>query len=200
VEKSGEIALNTSRDEEDNMEKEKINLLFEEYKLLKEESRNYTDSNWRDFQIIITIATVVISLSNLGFGTLQVPAFWSYMVVQLFIYFFLLIQLSRLVYLFTLRIHLSDLENRLNVNNIGELSWESRVVPQQLMKTSSLNLQAQIIMGFVYSLLFISFLVLSVGTISQVDNLALRLIFGGIDFLEVITLGYIGARLLFKKL
>jgi hypothetical protein len=200
VEKSGEIALNTSRDEEDNMEKEKINLLFEEYKLLKEESRNYTDSNWRDFQIIITIATVVISLSNLGFGTLQVPASWSYMVVQLFIYFFLLIQLSRLVYLFTLRIHLSDLENRLNVNNIGELSWESRVVPQQLMKTSSLNLQAQIIMGFVYSLLFISFLVLSVGTISQVDNLALRLIFGGIDFLEVITLGYIGARLLFKKL
>lgn len=182
------------------MEEEKINLLFEEYKLLKEESRSYTDSNWRDFQIVITIAALFVSLGNLGAGMLQVPAFWNFMTVQLFIYFFLLIQLSRLVYLFTLRIHLSDLESRLSINNIGELQWESKVVPQKLMKTSSLNLQAQIVMGCAYAFLFTSFLLLSIVMIDQVSNAILRIVLYCIDLLEVVTLGYIGARLLLKKL
>ena len=182
------------------MEEGKINLLFEEYKLLKEEARNYTDSNWRDFQIIIAIATVVASLSNVALGVLQIPVFWSFMIVQTFVYFFLLIQLSRLVYLLTLRTHLSDLENRLNVNNIGELQWESKIVPQKLMKISSLNLHAQFVLGSVYLLLFVVFLVQSILKIGQVGNLMSQLGVVFMAFLEVATLGYIGGRLFLREL
>lgn len=178
---------------------EKINLWFEEYKMLKEEAKSYTDSNFRDLQILLTVLAVFISFSGLEIGGFQLPLFWNFVIIQLIIYVFLLLQLSRLIYLFILRDHLIVLEIKLNENNIGELEWESVVVPTRLTRVSTLNFQSQLLISLIYVFLFVTSIRLSFIFIDQINNFYQPCYFW-ITGIQIITLLYLFSAFIVRML
>lgn len=128
-----------------------INLMWEEYKLLNEESRAFTNATFRDLHILATLVVAFIALMATSDEHNMLENFWVIAIAQSVFYVFLLIQLSRVVYLFTLRRHLLTLERRLNDNG-GEdrLAWESEIVPTQIASPWSLNAHAKSFIGIIY--------------------------------------------------
>jgi small-conductance mechanosensitive channel len=145
---------------------ESLNYEFEEYKMLKEEARAYTDVNFRNIELLIAFIGALIALlgSSAGYSLLQ--TFWSWAIAQFVVFVFLLVQASRLSYLGVLRQHLAFLEVRLNADNEKHhLRWESEVVPTKVAKISSPNTLSQLLLGVVCILLFLGLMIYSVSLI-----------------------------------
>lgn len=131
------------------------NFSFEEYKLLKEESKIFTNQTFRDFQLFIgLIAIFFASISSKDFN---LPKFASYTFMQLSVFIFIVIQFSRVVYLLIIRQHLFDLEKKLNQTSSSSniLEWESKVVPKKIAPLISYMTINQIAIGVIYFLIFL---------------------------------------------
>lgn len=134
-----------------------INPMWEEYKFLKNEATTYTDVTFRDLQLLVTLVAAFIALMASGKGEEVLQNFWIIAIVQSITYVFLLIQLSRLEYLLTIRRHLFSIEQRLNAqfyNN--KFQWESEVVPTQIAYSGSLNARIRYLIFGMYLLGFLS--------------------------------------------
>jgi hypothetical protein len=172
------------------MEKE-ANYALEEYRMLKSETKSYTDQSFRDFQIFVTILAIFFAVVGAKFANRNesrsnsetyikskpaVPANpkenlntaskaesvlspVSFLITQLALYVFLIIQLMRASYVLKVRKHLVELENTLNdflspENKRLGFSWESDYVPREISRINSLGTQIQIVIILTYGGIF----------------------------------------------
>lgn len=131
------------------------NYNLEEYKLLKDEAKTFTNQTFRDFQLFIGIITIFFALINSKEADL--PKFASYAFMQLAVFIFLVIQFSRIVYLIIVRKHLAQLEDSMNkeFDKNFIFKWESVVVPAQIAPLRSYSSISQIAIGVMYLGIFL---------------------------------------------
>jgi hypothetical protein len=171
-----------------------LNLYFEEYKMLKDEAKLYTDVNFRELQFSLTVVAAFVAVGHaLGDGTVRI---WAFAVLQFVLYLFLLVQASRLAYLLSLRRHLSDLEIELNTGQKTKLQWESEIVPKKLATLSSLNYKTQLLISSAYVM---SFLMLALYSIKEVWQAKLWWLYLALIVVEFLTLGYFADQIVRKR-
>lgn len=131
------------------------NYMLEEYKILKEESKIFTNQTFRDFQLFIGIITIFFALVNSKETSL--PKFANYAFMQVAVFVFMIIQFSRIVYLLIIRKHLSELEHKMNSsydkNHIFQ--WESKIIPTMIAPRFSYSTVNQFVIGLTYFGVFI---------------------------------------------
>src|SRR5438067_6112920 len=143
---------------------DEINLYLEEYKILKEEAKLYTDGNFKELQFIITVVALFVTVVSYSQNNYQGP-FWWLVIVQFIVYLFLLILASRITYILSLRSHLAGLETKLKGKDNSKLQWESILVSDTLPKYLSLNYLIQLMIAIAY---IISFVILALNSLIKV--------------------------------
>jgi hypothetical protein len=176
---------------------DKVNYPFEEYKMLKEESRTYTDVNFRDLQVLITLIAAFLVLISSSPGKDFFWNFWYFALAQFVVFVFLLIQLSRVAYILLLRQYLSELESILNKDKDNILRWESKIVPSRVASSGSLNSQGQILISITY---FVLFCFLFIHSISLSNQLVPNLLYYILLAFEAGSLSYLFIRIILKKI
>ena len=128
---------------------------LEEYKILKEESKSFTNQTFRDFQLFIGIITIFFALTNSK--ETSMPKFASYAFLQTAVFVFLTIQFNRAVYLLIVRSHLVKLENAINssIDRTHIFEWESKVVPSKIAPSNSYSSRSQFAIGVIYFCIFL---------------------------------------------
>jgi hypothetical protein len=148
----------------------KANYTLEEYKILKSETKTFTEQSFRDFQIFVGILAIFFTLlGSSNKGEEYLSRFASYALMQIAIFIFLLIQYTRVSYLLIVRKHLAELEEILNseladsvTENKNEIisyqkpklrfRWESEIVPSEIshLKTFITHNQVGIVIVYLF--------------------------------------------------
>lgn len=174
-----------------------LNLIWEEYKLLKEEARSFTNVTFRDLQLIVTFMAAFVALMVTVEGQKFLHSFLIMAIAEAIAYVFLLIQLSRLAYLATVRKHLSKLEHLLSKeSDLNRLRWESEIVPNRIANPKSLNAQSKALIAIVYIL---GFLYLSQYSLGLSQKNAPDMLYLCIIYAQYVTFIYMLGRLLFQN-
>jgi hypothetical protein len=127
---------------------------LEEYKILKDEAKSFTNQSFRDFQLFIGLIAIFFALINSRDSS--IPKFASYSFMEITVFIFLVIQFNRLAYLLVVRNHLAELENRMNksFDKGSFFEWESKIIPSKIAPRKSYSSISQLIIGAAYLLIF----------------------------------------------
>ena len=128
----------------------KINYALEEYKMLKDEVKTFTNQTFRDFQLFIAIIAIFFTL--IGSKDNGFSKFGNYAFMQFAVFIFIIIQFNRIIYLLIVRKHLANLEVKLNsdFDKNHWFQWESEIVPSKISPLNSYSSISQIFIGSMY--------------------------------------------------